>query len=158
MSVQGYHGGPVAGALGPAGLEGRSEWVELRGDGEPEDRVAARLGSEVDLRKVVLAVLCPLRGWLEGEPLGAVLATLPARLAREVQDGELILLRRMGRPGSASEYLGEVADLALQPPARARHYALAVLGTVKEALSPEARAAVAGRLPRDVAALWSEAR
>jgi uncharacterized protein (DUF2267 family) len=158
MSVRGYHGDPVAGALGPAGLDGRSEWTELAPAPEPGERVAARLGSEVNLRKVVLAVLCPLRGWLEGELLEAILATLPRRLAREVVDGELILLRQVRRPETADDYLATVAELLLHPPAVARTYVLAVLGTVKEALAPEARGAVAARLPRDVAAIWDEAR
>jgi hypothetical protein len=106
MAYEAIPGPAVPGLLRPGQLDGRAEWVPVRGREGLLGRIAARLGSEADLRKVVLAVLCPLRSALEGPPLDALLARLPYSLAREVLDGEWILNSRVWPPTGAGDYLG----------------------------------------------------
>jgi uncharacterized protein (DUF2267 family) len=154
--VDGGHGGRVVGALEPDEVDGRAEWVPIRRGGLL-DALESRLGSEVSLRKVVLAVLCPLRPLLEGPPLDAILARLPPTLAREVREGELNLDARVAPPSGANDYLLEVARLLQQPPRRAAVTLRAALGAAKSVLSQAEVELVAFRLPADLARLWLEA-
>jgi uncharacterized protein (DUF2267 family) len=154
------HGGEgtAPGALGPAELDGRADWVPVGPRRSLLQAVAARLGSEVDLRKVVLAVLCPLRDALEGPPLERLLARLPFPLAREVREGDLNLNARVASPAAAGDYLLQVSYLLQHPPRQAAIYVRAVFGAARTVLAPEEAEAVAARLPGDLAELWSAAR
>ncbi len=158
-AVAGGAGGtPVPGALGPAELDGRAEWVAVRPRAGLLEALSARLGSEVDLRKVVLALLCPLRRTLEGPPLEAVLSRLPLPLAREVREGD----RNLGGPvrsaHGAGDYLVEVARLLQHPPAHAAAYIRAGLAALRAALAPPDAEAVAARLSPDLRSQWAGAR
>jgi uncharacterized protein (DUF2267 family) len=156
--VKGGVGGVIPGLLGPAELDGRAEWTPVR---EPRDLVealAARLGSETDHDRILLAVLAPLRPSLEGEPLGALLAGLPPYLARELADAELNLNARVAAPADPGEYLLEVARLVLHPPRRAAEFVRAVFAAAKAVLAPQDAQAVAERLPPEIADLWRAAR
>jgi uncharacterized protein (DUF2267 family) len=150
--------GSAPGALGPDELDGRAEWVPASRGRDLLSTLGARLGSEVDLRKVVLGVVCPLRASLEGPPLETLLAALPAALAREVREGELNLNARLRSPASAGEYLLDVSRLLLQTPRRAAVTVRALFGAVRATLGPDALEAMVARLPRDVADLVREAR
>lgn len=154
------HGGEgnAPGALGPAELDGRADWVPVGPRRSLLQAVAARLGSEVDLRKVVLAVVCPLRDALEGPPLERLLARLPFPLAREVREGDLNLNARVASPAAAGDYLLQVSHLVQHPPRQAAIYVRAVFGAARTVLAPEEAEAVAARLPGDLAELWSAAR
>jgi uncharacterized protein (DUF2267 family) len=151
-------GGRIPGTLGPADLDARAEWVPLRRPRDLLEAVALRLGSEVGVRKVVLAVLSPLRGALEGEPLGALAAALPADLARVLADAELNLNARVPAPAGARDYVEEVSRLVLHPPRGAAEYVRAVFAAAKTVLAPGAVAAIAERLPPELAAAWRAAR
>jgi uncharacterized protein (DUF2267 family) len=159
--VRGGVGGRLPGALGPTELDGRSEWSPLRrAQGRSLfEAVGARLGSEVDARKVLLAVLGPLRPFLEGEPLAAVGAELPLDLARELADVEVALCeRRLPAPTGARDYLREVARLVMHPPARAASYVRAVFAAARAVLPRDVVLEIEGRLPEDLAGLWQSAR
>jgi uncharacterized protein (DUF2267 family) len=152
-------GGRIPGVLGPADLDGRAEWVPLRR--RPRDlleALAMRLGSEVDLRRVVLAVLAPLRGALEGEPLGALAAALPQDLARVLADAELNLNARVRAASGAADYAAEVSRLALHPPRQAAEYVRAVFAAAKAVLEPGAIREIGDRLPPEIADAWRAAR
>jgi uncharacterized protein (DUF2267 family) len=151
-------GGRIPGTLGPADLDARAEWVPLRRPRDLLEALSFRLGSEVDLRKVLLAVLSPLRGALAGEPLGALTAALPQGVARVLADAELNLNARVPAPAGARDYVEEVARLVLHPPRRAAEYVRAVFAAAKAVLAPEAVGAVAERLPPELAAAWRAAR
>lgn len=158
--LRGGVGGRLPGALGPAELDGRTDWSPI---GRAQDRtlleaLGARLGSEVDARRVLLAVLGPLRPHLEGEQLGALAAELPLDLARELADVEVALgERRLAAPTGARDYLREVARLVRHPPARAASYVRAVFAAARGALQPELVLEIEGRLPEELAALWRSA-
>ena len=152
--VSGGYGGAVPGTIAPNGLDGRAEWVPLQGHGL-EARVQARLGSEVDLRKVLLGVLVPLLGALRGEPLRAIAARLPYALARELLDADDGVARA---PPTAEQYLREVSELVQHPLAVAAFYVRAVLGTIRAALAPELTDEVERRLPAELAELWRASR
>jgi uncharacterized protein (DUF2267 family) len=156
--VDGGHGGAIPGTLGPAGLDGRLEWVGLSHGPALLDAVRARLGSENDVDKVLLAVLVPLRPWLAGEALDGLLEALPGSLAERVRSGERYLLAPVGRPSGVDEYVAAVARLLQRAPAEARTHVLAVLGAARDALPLEAAAAIAARLPPELARLWDAAR
>lgn len=157
-AVSGGHGGPVPGTVAPAELDGRTDWIEVRPDGDLLAVISARLGSEVDHQKVILAALCPLRVALDGPPLESILARLPYPLEREVREGELNLNARLDPPSGAGDYLVAAARLMQHPPARAAFYLHAVLGATRLALAPEDADAVEARLPPDLAELWRRAR
>ncbi|WP_242344735.1 DUF2267 domain-containing protein [Anaeromyxobacter terrae] len=152
--VAGGSGDAVPGAVGPGDLDGRAEWVHLEGRGIAE-RLEARLGSEVDLHKVLLGVLVPLLGALHGEPARAIAARLPYALARELLDADDGAAR--GHVG-AEEYLREVTELVQHPPRAAALYVGAVLAAVREALPAEAAAEVEGRLSGELSEVWRAAR
>lgn len=156
--VKGGVGGSLPGAIGPDELDGRAEWVPLRRGGDLLDALVARLGSEADLGKVVLSVLCPLRPALDGAPLGALTAKLPQNLARELADAELNLCARVPVPAGAGDYLLDVSRLLLHPPRRAASYVRAVFAAAKSVLAPPDSEAIAMRLPPDLAELWRAAR
>lgn len=159
--VAGGVGGRLPGALGPSELDGRAEWSQLPGAGRPGllQALVARLGSEVDARKVLLAVLAPLRPALEGEPLGAIAAELPPELARELADMDAALCeRRRPAPAGARDYLREVSRLVMHPPPRAATYVRAVFAAARTALPHEIVVEVERRLPEDLADLWRAAR
>ena len=156
--VRGGVGPALPGIVGPGELDGRAEWVPVRRGTDLLDTVEARLGSEVDLRKIVLGVLAPLCPALDGAPLGALLAQLPLSLARELVQRDLALDARVRTPRGAGDYLVEVARLVLQPPARAATYVRAVLAAARGALTEADREAIAARLPPDLAELWRTAR
>lgn len=156
--VRGGVGPPLPGIVGPADLDGRAEWVPVRPAADLLDAVAARLGSEVDLHKIVLGVLAPLCPALDGAPLGALLAHLPLPLARELGQRDIALGARVRAPRGAGDYVVEVARLVQQPPARAATYARAVVAAVRGVLTPAEAEAIAARLPADLAELWRTAR
>lgn len=151
-------GGTLPGILGPADLDGRAEWVPLRPARDLLEALAMRLGSEVDLRKVLLGVLSPLRAALEGEPLAALLATVPQELARVLADADLNLNARVHPATGAGDYLAEVSRLVQHPPRRAAEYVRAVFAAAKAVLDPGASDALAERLPPELAAAWRAAR
>lgn len=150
-------GGALPGILAPEELDGRIEWVPLRPPRDLPEALAARLGSEDDAHRVILAALGPLRQLLEGEPLGAILAKLPLHLARELADAELNLGARIAPVAGLPEYLAEVSRLVLHPPDVAVSYARAVFAAAKAVLAPDEAAAVEARLPGGVAELWRAA-
>jgi uncharacterized protein (DUF2267 family) len=150
--------GKIPGTLGPTELDMRAEWVPLRPPRDLLDAVAMRLGSEVDLRKVVLAVLAPLRGALQGEPLGALAARLPLDLARVLAEADLTLNARVRPATGAADYLAEVSRLVLHPPRTAAEYVRAVFAAAKTVLDPEDAEAIASRLPPELGAAWRAAR
>lgn len=156
--VRGGVGGAIPGLLGPAELDGRMEWTRLREPRDVVEALEARLGSEVDHDKVLLAVLGPLRRVLDGEPLGALLARLPLHLARELADAELNLNAAVPPPADAREYLLEVSRLVLHPPRRAAEYVRAVFAAAKAVLPPSDAEAIAARLGPQLADLWRAAR
>jgi hypothetical protein len=151
-------GPPLPGIVGPAEVDGRAEWVPVQRDAGLLEALAARLGSEVDLHRVVLAVLAPLCSALDGAPLGALLAHLSLPLARELGAPALALGARVRAPGGAGDYLLEVSRLALHPPAQAATYVRAVFAAARDVLRPAEAQAIAARLPGDLAELWRTAR
>lgn len=157
--VSGGVGARVPGAIGPDELDGRADWIALpaRGEGELLDRLEARLGSEARARKVLLAVLAPLRGALEGPALEAVLAHLPHRFARELREAEWNLDAPVPEAATGAGYLDEVSRLLLHPPRQAAAYVLAVFAALHEVMGPAA-AEVAGRLPPELGELWRGVR
>lgn len=156
--VRGGVGPPLPGIVGPADLDGRAEWVPVPRTRELLDVLSARLGSEVDLHKVVLAVFSPLRAALDGPPLGALLAQLPLSLARELAAGGVAVGARIRSPSGAGDYLLEVSRLILHPPWRAATYVRAVFAAARAVLSREESGAIATRLPGDLGELWRSAR
>jgi uncharacterized protein (DUF2267 family) len=156
FEVGGGQGGSIPGGLGPDGLDASLEWVPLPARPDLLEAVRARLGSEADPEKVVLGVLAPLRGWLEGEPLEALLRALPLDLAARVRDAERWLLRPVHLPAGEGDATPEIAALVQRSPAEARLLARAVLGAARETLSAAASAEIARRLPPDLAAWWGE--
>lgn len=156
--VKGGVGGLLPGVLDPRHVDGRAEWVPVRPPRDLLDALSARLGSEADLRRVVLGVLGPLRSALDGEPLGALVAKLPQDLARELADVEQNLCARVAPPGGAGDYLLDVSRLVLHPPRRAATYVRAVFAAAKQVLARDDAEAIAARLPPDLAELWRAAR
>lgn len=157
--VTGGIGGPgLPGVLGPRELDARSEWVPSAGSRDLVEALSARLGSEVDLNKVVLAVLCPLRPALEGPALEALLARLPLGLAYEIAAGELGSCGRMRPPAGARDYLLAVSRRLMHPPPRAVSWVRAVFAAARTALGEEGAEEIAARLPSDLADLWRRAR
>jgi uncharacterized protein (DUF2267 family) len=157
-TVSGGRGGPCPGAIGPDELEGDLEWRPVPRDPGLVGRVAARLGSEVDARRVILAVLGPLRAALNGRPLDAVLAGLPRRLAQELAEVEWNLNAPVPPANDAVDYLLTVARLARFPPRTAASYVVAVFAALRATLGPGEADVVAERLPADIAELWRVAR
>ncbi len=157
-TVSGGRGGPCPGAIGPDEVEGDLEWRPLPRAGGALADVAARLGSEVDARRVILAVLGPLRAALQGQPLDAVVATLPRRMARELAEVEWNLNAAVPPAADATDYLLTVARLTRYPPRTAATYVLSVFAALRGALAPAQAEAVAERLPADLAQLWRAAR
>jgi uncharacterized protein (DUF2267 family) len=156
--VKGGVSGVLPGLVGPAELDGRLDWAPLRAPRDLLEALDARLGSDPDHVKIVLAVLGPLRPALGGEPLGALLAQLPLHLARKLADAELNLNAPVAAPADAGEYVVEVAHLLLHPPRRAAEYVRAVFAAAKQVLAPEDVQAIAERLPPEIADLWRAAR
>lgn len=157
-AVRGGVGGPVFGIVAPEDLDGRAEWVPLPRGRSLLEQLEARLGSEVDLAKVLFAVLGPLRPALEGEALGVILREVPAGLAREIADADLNVGSRVRSPTGPGDYLEEVARLVLQPPWRAAGYVRAVFAAARAALPPDEARRVEARLPAGIAELWRTAR
>ncbi len=155
--VRGGVGPPLAGVIGPSEVDARADWVPVRRPRELLDVLAARLGSEVDLHKIVLGVLAPLRSALEGAPLGALVGRLPLPLGRELSAGDVALGGRVRSPTGAEDYVLEVARLILHPPPRAASYVRAVFAAARTVLTREESAAISGRLPGDLAELWRTA-
>jgi uncharacterized protein (DUF2267 family) len=156
--VRGGVGPPLPGIVGPAELDGRSDWVEVERERDLLGAVSARLGSEVDLHKVVLGVLAPLCPALDGAPLGALVAQLPLSLGRELVQRDVATGARLRAPRGAADYLLEVARLIQHPPARAVTYVRAVFAAARKALPREHADEIARRLPPDLAELWRTAR
>jgi uncharacterized protein (DUF2267 family) len=152
--VSGGQGGEIPGGIRPDALDGRLEWTAVPPRRGLLGAVAARLGSEADLDKIVLGVLAPLRGWLEGPPLEALRAALPPPLARELQDGAFALGAPVRRAHDAADLVATVSRLIQHPPARALAYVRAVLGALRDALPA---AGIAGRLPPDLADAFAAA-
>jgi uncharacterized protein (DUF2267 family) len=155
--VRGGVGPPLPGLVGPADLDARVEWVPVGRGHRLLDEVEARLGSEVDVDKVVRGVLMPLCPALDGPPLAALLAHLPLSLARELAVGGPAVGMRVVPPTGAGDYLLEVSRLIQNPPWRAATYVRAVFASARAALAPDEVAAIAARLPPDLAALWQAA-
>lgn len=156
--VRGGVGPSLPGVVGPGEVDGRVEWVPIARGGDLLDVLAARLGSEVDLDKVVLGVLAPLRAALEGPPLAAIAARLPPHLAAELAAGDVALGAKVRPPANAAEYVTEAARLVQHPPWRAATYVRAVFAAARAVLSPEDAEGIAARLPPDLAELWRQAR
>lgn len=157
-AVSGGYGAATPGALGPGELDGRADWVGIEHGGGLLEALAPRIGSEVDLEKLVLAAVCPLRSALDGPPLDALLARLPYALALEVREGDRNLNTRVVAASGASDYLVEAARLMQHAPPRAALYVYAFFAAARAVLPPDAHEAIAARLPRDLAELWRSAR
>jgi uncharacterized protein (DUF2267 family) len=155
--VGGGVGGTLPGVLGPEELDGRIEWIPVRPPRVLPEALRARLGSEDDPGRLILAVFGPLRQLLEGEPLGAIAAKLPLPLARELAEAELNLNARIEPATRPREYLAEVSRLALHPPEVTATYVRAVFAAAKAVLAPEDARAVEARLPPEIAELWRRA-
>lgn len=155
--VRGGVGPELRGLVGPAEVDGRADWVPLPRSADLLGVVAARLGSEADVHKIVLGVLAPLVPALDGAPLGALVAQLPLSLARELAQPDLALNVRVRSPRGASDYLLEVSRLVLHPPDRAATFVRAVFAAARGALARADAEAVAARLPPDLAGLWRSA-
>jgi uncharacterized protein (DUF2267 family) len=157
--VRGGVGPELPGLVGPAGVDGRADWVPAAPPGaELLDLLEARLGSEVDVEKIVLGVVGPLASALDGAPLGALVAHLPLYLARELAAPDFALSTRVHAPRGAGDYLLEVSRLIQHPPVRAATYVRAVFAAARGALSRGDAEAIAARLPPDLAELWRSAR
>lgn len=154
--VAGGYGDAVPGTIGPDEVDGRADWVRGEGRGLA-DELQARLGSEVDLRKVLLGVLAPLLGLLRGEPVRAIAARLPYGLGRELLDAD-DGGRATAGPAGADAYLREVAELVQRPLSTAASHVTAVLGPIRSALAPDDAGELERRLPEELAALWRSAR
>ncbi len=157
-TVSGGVGGSHPGAIGPDEVEGALDWRAVPHAAGLVERLTSRLGSEADVRRVILAALAPLRGALRGPPLEAVMARLPERLARELLEAEWNLNARVPEATDAVAYLATVSALARFPPRIAATYVVAVFAALRAALGPADADAVAGRLPGDLAQLWLAAR
>jgi len=157
--VRGGVGPELPGLVGPAGVDGRADWVPVvRSGAELLEVLEARLGSEVDVDKIVLGVLAPLASTLDGAPLGALVAHLPLHLARELAQPDLALNTRVRAPRGAGDYLLEVSRLIQHPPPCAASYVRAVFAVAGRAVSRADAEAIAARLPADLAELWRSAR
>jgi uncharacterized protein (DUF2267 family) len=156
--VRGGVGASLPGVVRPAEVDATVEWVPVRRDGALLDLLAARLGSEADVHKIVLGVLAPLVPVLDGPSLGALVAHLPLSTAGELAAGGAAVGARIRAPTGAGDYLLEVARLILHPPPRAATYVRAVFAAARRVLSPAESEAIARRLPHDLAELWSTAR
>jgi hypothetical protein len=156
--VRGGVGPPLPGVVGPADLDATVEWVPVRRTSELLDVLAARLGSEVDLHKIVLGVLAPLAQALDGAPLAALLGHLPLWVGRELAAGDAALGARVRPATGAGDYLLEVSRLIQHPPPRAATYVRAVFAAARAVLSREEAEAIAARLAPDLAVLWRAAR
>jgi uncharacterized protein (DUF2267 family) len=153
--VRGGVGPELPGLVGPASVDGRADWVPVaRRSGDVLEVLEARLGSEVDVHKIVLGVLAPLAPALDGAPLGALVAHVPLHLARELAQPDVALNTRVHAPRGAGDYLLEVSRLILHPPPRAATYVRAVFAAARHVLSGAEREAIAARLPADLAELW----
>jgi uncharacterized protein (DUF2267 family) len=154
--VRGGVGPPLPGTVGPAGVDGRTEWVPVRPGADLLDALHARLGSDSEPHHVALAVLAPLAAALEGAPLGSLLAHLPVATAREL--AAAADPRSGVRPATGSgDHLAEVARLVQQPPWRAAATVHAVFASVRQVLTGEESEAIAARLPADLAELLRRA-
>jgi uncharacterized protein (DUF2267 family) len=157
--VRGGVGPELPGLVGPAGVDGRADWVPaVRPGADLVERLEARLGSDTDVHRIVLGVLAPLCPALDGAPLGALLAHLPLFLARELADPGFALASRVRAPRGAGDYVLEVSRLILHPPARAVTYVRAVFAAARAVLGRGDAEAIALRLPGDLAGLWRDAR
>ncbi len=157
--VQGFHGEPIAGTVGVAGPEPTLEWVEEPPPPAPPlaAALASRLGSEVRPHGVIVAGIRALRGWLAGEPLERLLASLAWPLRQQVATADQHL-PPMPVPASRDELVGAFAAAAQRRPVEAERLLRALFGAIEEALPREVAEAVEGALPDEVAALWREAR
>jgi Uncharacterized conserved protein (DUF2267) len=153
-AVRGGVGPPLPGVVGPAELDATVEWVPVRRTSDLLDVLAARLGSEVDVHKVVLGVLAPLASALDGAPLGSLLAHLPLSIAWELAAGASAVGAPIRAPTGAGDYVLEVAQLIQHPPWRAAAYVRAVFATARHMLSRAEADAITARLPHDIAELW----
>jgi uncharacterized protein (DUF2267 family) len=157
-NVRGGIGPPLPGVVAPADLDARVEWVPVRRGGALLDLLAARLGSEADVHKIVLGVLAPLASTLDGAPLRALLAHLPLSLQGELATGGAAVGAPIRAPRGAGDYVLEVGRLILHPPWRAAAYVRAVFSTARRVLPAAESEAIAERLPGDLAELWRTAR
>lgn len=155
--VSGGHGFEVPGALGPAELDARADWVPTERNGDLVSALVPRLGSEAGAAKVIVGVLLPLREVLTGPPLEALLSRLPPPLAGVLRAGAPGAGHRAPTPAGMHEYLAQASRLLQHPPPRTALYARAVFAAAREVLSAEEAAAIAGRLPGELAALFSTA-
>lgn len=156
-AVSGGVGGRLPGVVGPDELDGRLEWTWPRPRRDLYDHVLARLGSEEDADRVILAVLGPLRGALAGAPLGALVAKLPLHLARELAEAERNLRAPLAAPPDGRAYVAEVSRLLLHPPEAALTYVRAVFAAAKAALAGDEASAIEAQLPAGVADAWRDA-
>lgn len=155
--VRGGVSGAIPGVVGPAGIDGRWEWVPVRHGVDLVDVLAARLGSDVNPHIVAFGVLAPLARALDGMPLGVLVAHLPLDLGLEL--ARAAELHSGVRPATGSgDHVEEVARLIQQPPWRAAATIGAVFASVHEVLAPEEIEAIAARLPQDLAAGFRGAR
>jgi uncharacterized protein (DUF2267 family) len=155
--VRGGAGPPLPGIVGPADLDGRADWVPVARGADLLERIEARLGSEVDVRKIVLGVLAPLCPALDGSPLGALLAHLPISIARELAQRDVALGSRIRAPLGAGDYLLEVSRLVLHPPPQAATYVRAVFAAARQMLTRAESEAIAAHLPEGLAEPWRTA-
>ena len=121
------------------------------------DRLAPRLGSEVQGEKLLLATLAPFRPHLHADTWDALLDELPYPLRVVLRDAA----PRLGpvpRVEHAEPYFDFVASCTQHPEARAAAYVRAVLAVVRERLPPGLVEAVEQELPPGLAALWTGAQ
>jgi uncharacterized protein (DUF2267 family) len=152
--MHGFQGLP--GTIEPDELDGREEWV-LAGAGF-ERSLAARLGSDVRISRLVMAALPPLRHHLAGDSWEALLDELPWDLRRMLDSAGAHLGGPVPRLTTAVEYVRFIARHTQHPDEQAAFYASSVLGALKESAAPGLAEAVAAELPDELATLWRAAR
>jgi uncharacterized protein (DUF2267 family) len=145
----------LPGTVPPDGLEARAEWVPSGQGFLPA--LAARLGSETDASKVVLAVLAPLRALLDAESWEAVREELPWGLRGVLATPEAHLgpVPRVETAAALVAYVGAKAQHADD---RAAAYVVATLAALRDALPSALDEAIAGELPEELGRLWRGAR
>jgi uncharacterized protein (DUF2267 family) len=145
----------LPGTVPPDGLETRNEWVPPGEGFLPA--LAARLGSETDASKVVLAVLAPLRPFVDRDSWEAIREELPWGLRGVLATPEAHL-GRIPRIEDAAGLVAYVGVKTQHPDDRAALYVAATFATLRQTLPAGLADAIAGELPGELGALWRMAR
>ncbi len=145
----------LPGFVEPDEFEGRLEWVRP-GEGLVPS-LTARLGSEVDAAKILLAALPPLRAFLAADTWAAIVEELPWDLRNMLRTPELHVgpVPRLEQP---DDYVRFVAHHTQHPDERAALNVSSVLGALKETVPAGLADAIGRELPPTLAPAWAAAR